>query len=159
MSEIREHFKPLLNKRVTIRGTLAKWEDEWYRDGRQVGRACITFPELAYEVLCQHVWVIDVRHWRREPVGIQISFDAVVQKYANRCGQTNYCLGNAGKLTVIHPPAIAIPDPTLTSVEAVRQITAWAATSGGVAVVEKVLDTMPPMPVPDVLNVLRSMKK
>ncbi len=32
MSDIREKLKPLLGKRVTVRGTFAKWEDHWMKN-------------------------------------------------------------------------------------------------------------------------------
>jgi hypothetical protein len=182
MSEIRETLKPLLNKRVQIRGTFAKWEDHWLRNHRQVGRVCITQPEIEGQVVAQYVWVVAVPHWKqfRDAVGSQVIFDAVVQSYSDRVTQkTNYCLGNAGELTVLHWPALAIPDPPheedvdekrvepkpapasepqLTPLEKIRQITAWAKASGGYEQLEKVLENMPPMPVSELLEYVRAMK-
>ena len=115
MSEVREKLKPLVNKRVQVRGTFTKWDSHWKTGIRQTGRACVTNPEIDAEVVCQHVWVVDAPHWKeyQEATGSQVVFDAVVQKYTDRItGKTNYCLGNASDPTFLHqPPALTIPDP------------------------------------------------
>jgi hypothetical protein len=182
MSEIRENLKPLVGRRVKVRGVFSKWDDHFVRNGRQVGRACIQQPEIEGEVVARYVWVVAVPHWRqfRHAIGSQVSFDAVVQTYSNRIdNETNYCLGNAGDLTILHPVALAIPDPPRedvaekriepkparaseplpTPLERIRQITAWAKGAGGFAIVEKVLVDMPPMPVPELLEYIRAMKE
>jgi len=38
MSDNRENFRPYVNKRVTVRGTFAKWDDHWLENYKQVGR-------------------------------------------------------------------------------------------------------------------------
>ena len=183
MSDIREKLKPLLDKRVEVRGTFAKWEDHWMNNHRQVGRVCIQQPEIDGEVVAQYVWVVAVPHWKqfRDAVGSQVVFDAVVQSYQDRAsGKKNYCLGNAGDLTVLHWPALAIPDrpqtkdvaekrvepkpapapePHPNPIEAIRQITVWAKAAGGLSVVEKVLTEMPSIPVPVLLEYVRAMKE
>lgn len=115
MSDVREKLKPYLNKRIQVRGTLAKWDTHWKTGLRQTGRACITNPEIATEVVCDHVWVGDVPHWEqcKEAVGSQIVFDAIVQSYLDKSnGKTNYRLGNASDPTFLHqPPCLAIPEP------------------------------------------------
>jgi hypothetical protein len=182
MGEIREKLKPLLGTRVQVRGTFAKWEDHWVKNHRQVGRVCIQQPEINGEVVAQYVWVVAVPHWKefRNELGSQVIFDAVVQGYSDRVsGKTNYCLGNAGELTVLHRIALAIPDPPPEDtfdkrvepkraaapdsqpnpVETIRQITAWAKNAGGYEQVEKVLMDMPPLPVPVLLEYVRAMKE
>lgn len=183
MSEIRENLKPLLNTRVKVRGTFSKWDDHFVKLGRQVGRACIQQPEIEGEVVARYVWVVAVPHWRqfRDEIGSQVSFDAIVQSYPNRIdNETNYCLGNAGELTVLHPIALTIPDPPqeedftdrwvepepaaapepqLDPIDVIRQMTVWAKTSGGLDVVERVLVNMPPMPVSELLKYIRAMKE
>lgn len=181
MSDIREILKPLLNKRVRVRGIFAKWDDHWVIHRKQVGRVCIRQPEIDGEVVAQYVWVVGVPHWKqyRDALGSQVIFEAVVQ-CTTRFDETNYCLGNADDLTVLHPPALAIPDPPpkddmsekweepepapvpepqLKPIDTIRQITAWAKTSGGFDVVEKVLVNMPSMPVPELLEYVRAMKE
>ena len=115
MSDIREKLKPLVNKRVQVRGTFTKWDCNWKTGLRQTGRACVINPEIDAEVVCEHVWVVDAPHWKeyQQASGSQVVFDAVVQKYTDRTtGQTNYCLGSASDPKFIHqPPALVIPDP------------------------------------------------
>lgn len=182
MSDIRENLKPLLNKRVRVRGVFAKWDDHWVSHQKQVGRVCITQPEIDGEVVARYVWVVGVPHWKqyRDALGSQVIFEAVVQRYTTRCNETNYCLGNADDLTILHLPALAIPDPPQEDdmadkweepepipapepqskqIETIRQITAWAKTNGGFDLVEKVLVTMPSMPVPELLAYIRAMKE
>jgi hypothetical protein len=64
MTEVREKMIPLVGKRITVRGSLEKFGD-WTKNYRDVGRACIVDPEMNGEVLADHVWVTDVRHWRQ----------------------------------------------------------------------------------------------
>jgi hypothetical protein len=111
MSEVREKLKPLLGRRVNIRGVFAKWDDHWMRNYRQTGRACIQDAEIDCEIVSRHVWVTDVPHWKqhRGAVGSQVVFDAVVQSYIDKSTQkTNYCFGNAAT-------TIWSPDPGPTS--------------------------------------------
>jgi hypothetical protein len=113
MSEIREKLKTLVRQRVRIRGTLAKFA-EWIRNHRDVGRACIADPEMNGEIVAHHVWVTDAPHWlqHKGDVGHQVEFEAVVKVYTDRGGETNYCLGSADMLQVLHTPvALTIPDP------------------------------------------------
>jgi len=188
MSEIREKLKPFLNKRVTVRGTFFSWDNRWERNYRQVGRACIVNPEIDSEVVCQHVWVVDVPHWKqhKDAVGSQVVFDAVVQSYVDRVSnKTNYCLASAGDLTLLHLPAMPIPDPpkevdvaekweepepdaapeldaapepVLNPMEKIRQIRTFVKTCGSYDQAEKVLETLPPIPVPELLEFIRAMK-
>ncbi len=188
MSEIRERLKPLLNKRVKVRGTFAKWDDHWVQNYREVGRACISSPEIDSEVVCQHVWVVNVPHWKqhKEAIGSQVQFDAVVTSYVDRATQkTNYCFAQAGDLTVLHLPAIPIPDPpkerdateewdepepdaapeldsmadpSLDPMEVVRQLTTFTKTCGGYDQAEKMLEAQPPIPVPELLELIRAMR-
>ncbi len=107
-------------------------------------------------------------------------FDAVVQSYTDRVsGKKNYCLGNAGELTILHSLALTIPDPPqedvakkrldpppvpapksqVNSIETIRVITTWAKSAGGLDTVEKVLAEMPSLPVPVLLEYVRAMKE
>lgn len=113
MSEVREKLKPLLGKRIKVRGSLVQFAD-WTRNYRDVGRACISYPEHDGEVLAEHVWVIDVPHWMQSKcrLGEQVEFTAVVKSYSDKDGIKNYCLTNADELNFLHnPPALSIPDP------------------------------------------------
>lgn len=59
MGEIREQMKPLVGRRIKVRGGLVSF-GQWTRNYRDVGRACISYPEYNGEVLAEHVWVTDV---------------------------------------------------------------------------------------------------
>lgn len=192
MSEVREKLKPYLNKRVTVRGTLANWDDYWTRNHRPVGRACITKPEIDAEVVCDHVWVVDVPHWKdyRHALGSQVTFDAIVQSYPDRAtGKTNYCFGNASELTLLHqPPALVTPEPQeqdtpreylpspsddeiepqrdsapaateATPMERIRQVRVFAKACGSYDKAEEILASLPPMPLPELLDYIKVLKE
>jgi hypothetical protein len=113
MSDVREKLKPLVGKRIKVRGGLVNF-GAWTRNYRDVGRACISYPEINGEVLAEHVWVTEVPHWLKYKcsVGEQVEFSAVVIRYSDKNGTTNYCLTNADELCFLTtPPALPIPDP------------------------------------------------
>jgi hypothetical protein len=188
MSELREQLKPYLNKRVSVRGTFAAFDTTWKRGHRYTGRATITSPEIDAEVVCDHISVVDVPHWKdysREATGRQVTFDAVVQSYTDKNGKTNYCFGNAGELTILHQPALvpydlprppqpaaaltddvpeeAPEDPQAaaleTTMEHIRQAKAFAKACGGYDKAEEVVASLPSMPVPELLEYLRTLKE
>ena len=191
MSELRETLKPYLHKRVTVRGTFAKFDTTWKTGYRYTGRATILSPEIDGEVVCDHVSVVDVGHWKdhQKAIGSQVTFDAVVQKYTDKCGNTNYSFGNASEPTLLHqPPALMRfdlpqesepPDdvplaqeeeieplkesaaaPTVaTPMERIRQVRAFTKACGGYDKAEEVVASLPPMPLPELLDYIRAMKE
>jgi hypothetical protein len=115
MDEIREKLKPHLGKRVKIRGSLSAFSD-WTHKYRDIGRACISQPEMDGEVIASHVWVMGVQHWldHKADIGKQVEFEAVVNQYADpKVGGNNYYLINPDELRILHdPPAFRISDPS-----------------------------------------------
>jgi hypothetical protein len=190
MSELRETLKPYLHKRVTVRGTFAKFDTTWKTGYRYTGRGTILSPEIDGEVVCDHVSVVDVGHWKdyQKAIGSQVTFDAVVQKYTDKCGNPNYCFGNASEPTLLHqPPALVtfdlpqesepqgdvpsasveeIEPPTHSApvstaanpMERIRQVRVFAKACGGYDKAEEVVASMPLMPLPELLDYIRALK-
>jgi hypothetical protein len=189
MSEPREKMKPYLNKRVTVRGTLAGFDTTWKTGHRYTGRACITSPEIDAEVVCGHASVVDVPHWKeqKKAIGSQVTFNAVVQSYVDKHGQTSYCFANASELTLLHqPPALSIPDlpkeeemleeivdtaldecddpPAVITqtndslMDKIRQAKAFAKVCGGYDRAEEIVLAIPQMPMAEMLDYLRALK-
>jgi hypothetical protein len=184
-------LKPYLNKRVTVRGTFAKFDTTWKTGYRYTGRATITSPEIDGEVVCDHVSVVDVGHWKeyQQAIGSQVTFDAVVQRYTDKNGDTNYRFGNASELTFLHqPPALVTPDPQVQDksrdylptaheeeieppkdsatasteanpMERIRQVRAFAKACGGYDKAEEVVASLPSMPLPELLDYIRALKE
>lgn len=181
MSDNREKLKAYVEQRVVVRGTLQKWDCNWMRGPRQTGRACIANPEIAGTVMCEHVWVVDVPHWKehKDAVGSQVKFDAVVTRYY-KGSETSYSMTNASELTFLHQPAILIPDlPVVRSfappveiglaesvpeakgsspAERIRQVKSFAKVCGGYEQAEKILLCVPPIPQDELLDFVRAMK-
>lgn len=109
MAEVREKLIPYLNRRVQVRGTLSAF-DIWTKNYREVGRACISAPEIDYEVVAHHVWVIDVRHWPKgkDVVGSQVEFEGLVIEYTDKNGKRNYSFSSPDELRVLHLPSMSI---------------------------------------------------
>jgi hypothetical protein len=62
MSEFREKLVPFKGKRIKVRGTLTRFG--WWKEGyRDLGSACIREPEMADEIIADHVWVSGTKHW------------------------------------------------------------------------------------------------
>lgn len=190
MSEPRETLKPFLHKRVTVRGAFAKFDTTWKTGYRYTGRATILSPEIDGEVACDHVSVVDVGHWKayQKAIGSQVTFDAVVQKYTDKNGNTNYCFGNASELTLLHqPPALVTfdlpqePEPqeevpstlddeiepskdsapistVANQMERIRQVRAFAKACGGYDKAEEIVACLPPMPIPELLEYVGALK-
>ena len=113
MSDIREKLAPHVAKRVQVRGQLTKF-DSWIERYRDIGRACISDPEIDGEVIAHHVWVFGVGHWldHKPNVGKQVEFEAIVSPYTDKAGKQNYCLRNPDELIVLYAaPALMIPEP------------------------------------------------
>ena len=106
-TELREKMVGYLGHRVKIRGTLDEVRVDHH--GRRV---CIAHPELDGEVICSHIWVLNVADDWLDKEGSEIIFDAVVRDYNNGGGR-NYCLRNASNLQVVAPPAIRTPEPAI----------------------------------------------
>jgi hypothetical protein len=113
-NEVREKFRPLEGKRIKVRGSLSAFRD-WQHNYREVGRACISQPEVDHEVMAHHVWIMGVQHWQphRDAIGRQVEFDAVVTRYYDRdLSAMNFSLANPSELSLLHgPPGMNIPEP------------------------------------------------
>ena len=114
MDGIREKMKAFVGKRMKVRGTLFGF-GEWTFNYRDIGRACIAHPQIAGEVMADHVWVLGTKRWceHKGAIGKQVEFNATVGIYDDKKrGSTNYHLIHPDDLQVIHdPPALRIPDP------------------------------------------------
>src|SRR4051812_39627038 len=174
MSDFREKLQPFLNKRVEVRGVFAKWDDHWVRNFRQVGRVCIADPEIDGQVACEHIWVVDVPHWKQhqDATGMQVAFDAVIKKYTTRSKETNLCMGNASDLSILHLPVLAIPDPLKddemvepleergksapsSQMERIHLVKTFARTCGGYDQIRKMLTNMPPISISEMLDIIK----
>jgi hypothetical protein len=183
MDDIREKLKPYLAKRIKIRGCLSKfdlWTDR--RTNREIGRACISNPELDGEVIASHVWVMNVKHWPRSEKGKQVEFEAVVNQYADaKVGGNNYHLINPDDLHILHdPPAFrisdlppdedvrpqqeALPVPTNKPVtndplETVRQVRAFTKAVGGQEQAENVAKALEDVKIslPDLITWIKAL--
>jgi len=185
MSEVRESLKPFVGKRINILGCLARF-DSWTRNYRDVGRACISDPEVDGQVVADHVWVTEIPHWRdhKNDLGRQVQFSAVVKPYTDRSGTTNYALANADKLILLYDPAVRIPDfPDDESanadlnegsrpqaaieraendpIEVIRQVKKLGKSCGGLEQAEKIIEVMQTIPfsLPQLLVWIRTMKE
>jgi hypothetical protein len=144
----REKLRPYVGKRIRFRGTLGDFKD-WRENYHEVGRACLVQPEIDGEVVCHHVWVLNVLHWerRKEDMGKQVEFDAVVRSYKKGEGETDYSLTNPGELHFLHEaPAVKIPEPRAEEHPPATEMTV-AATA-----------TATPKPDADPLDTLRQVK-
>jgi hypothetical protein len=180
MDEIREKLKPFVGKRITIRGCLAAFSD-WIQNYRDVGRACISLPEMEGEVVADHVWVMGVQHWfqHKEDIGQQVEFTAVVKPYTDsKARGTNYHLTNPDELQVLHgPPALRIPDlpddeallipddkagnpeQVQDPLEVLRQVKAFTKAIGGQDQAEKVAIALEAVtiPVPELITWVKAL--
>ena len=137
------------------------------------------------EVLCDYVWVVNVPHWKahQDAIGSQVTFDAIVKRYTSGRRPASYCLGNAGVLTILNPPAVRIPDPPkakltdevwqkpepdrllapsiaiLDPLEKVRQVMSFGKACGGFDQAENMVKALPPIPIPELLEFIRAMKE
>jgi hypothetical protein len=114
IDEIREKLRPMVGKRVKVRGILDS-SREFIFNHRDIGSTCIQMPEIDGEIISGHIWVTGTKQpWAefKGEQGTQVSFTAIVKGYEKGgAGPTNYCLTNPDELTLLHFPSVKIPEP------------------------------------------------
>lgn len=177
-SEIKMGFRPLNGRQIKVSGAVSEWRHLADRTTQRLHVAvCLQQPEYDGEVLATHVWVGHaeaIKEARVEP-NERVSFVATVKEYSkNGTGRylKDYMLDNpqdihwpdreALALKIPAPKALPLPPvPTEESPSAVvRAAVPVTLTLPAMAAVEAgTLTPTPGSPVPDVLAVVRSVKR
>src|SRR5262245_44676670 len=105
----REGLAGYLGHRITVRGLLDR-----IRSDEKGSRACIKEPEMDGELICSHIWVMNLTEDWPAVEGQQVSFTALVRRYRDADGE-NYCLAQPSDLHAVNPPALKIPEPLIPS--------------------------------------------